>query len=90
MGTPYPGLVKPEVHFLSWLPAASTLLREWSFCFSLRHWGEELSLCKVGGQRGEPLNCCDIRNKCLGVQRGSTSCQEGQGYKGFWEHAQLS
>lgn len=25
-GTPYPGLVKPEVQYLSWLLAASTLL----------------------------------------------------------------
>lgn len=67
MGTPYPGLVKPEGHGLSWLLAVSTSKSGVS-AFLSSAGGEELSLCKFGGQRGEPLKCCDIRNQCLGEE----------------------
>lgn len=72
MGSPYPDLVKPEVWHLGWLLAASASKSGVSALLSSSG-GEELSLCKVGGQRGEPLTRCDTRSQCLGAERGSAS-----------------
>lgn len=90
MGTPYPGLVKPEVHASAGFLLLPLCFESGVSAFLSSAGGEGLSLCKTGGQSGEPRNCCDVRNPCLGVQQGSTSCQEGQGGTGSREQAQLS
>lgn len=90
LGTPYPGFGKPG--FLA--PASFLLL---PLCFEsgvsaiipLLEPGSS-HCARLGGQRGETLNCCDIRNGCLGVERGSTPSQEGQRRKSLWEHIPLS
>ena len=72
-GTPYPGLVKSEVPVSAGFLLLPLCLESGVSTFLSSPGGEELSLCKTEGQRGEPLNCCDIGNRCLDVQRGSAS-----------------